>query len=157
MKEQEYQLVGWAVFAVTIIIALAWCLNETGLTGWLIRNSESFLQVRLVQVSWLITILIVCLPGFMAKRYFENLAWNEHLKKMPKPNVQDSAKKSKYIAAELNVMQQAPPKPVEISSLPQEQEEFIATCAKCGHFFSAKKTNADLKCPQCGEAIELGT
>jgi hypothetical protein len=154
MKEKEYQLVGWSIFALTMIIALSWCLNETGLTGWLIRSGESLLNVRLVQISWLITVLVICLPGFMAKRYFDNLAWNEHLKSLPQPNPRDSAKRSKYITPDVAAAPQ-PPKPVELSSLPADQEEFIATCAACGHFFSAKKSNTDLKCPQCGEPIAL--
>ena len=154
MKEKDYQLVGWAIFALTIIIALSWCLNETGLTGWLIRSSEKLLQVRLVQFSWLITIVVICLPGYIAKRYFDNLAWNAHLRNMPQPNIHESAKKSKYIKTEAAPLAQ-PVKPVELSSLPKEQEEFIATCAQCGHFFSARKTTAGLECPQCGEAIQI--
>ena len=156
MKEKEYQLIGWAIFALALIVALSWCLNETGLTGWFIALGEKTIQVRLVQISWLITILAIALPGYMAKRYFDNLAWNEHLKNYPPPNIHESAKKSKYI--QLNPVAAAQPaKPVEVSSLPAGQEEFIATCVQCGHFFSAKKSNTALKCPQCGEPIQLDT
>jgi hypothetical protein len=153
MKEKEYQLVGWAIFLVTVIIALSWCLNESGLTGWLIRASEKLIEVRLVQISWLITIILICLPGYMAKRYFDNLAWNEHIKHMPRPNIHESAKRSKYI----QVDSPPPSKPVELGSLPKNLEEFILTCVHCGHFFSAKKSEEELKCPQCGESIQLET
>ena len=154
MKEQEYQFVGWGIFGLAILIASIWCLNESGLTGFLIRSGHRLFNVRLIQISWLITVLVVCLPGFIAKRYFDGLAWNERMRKAPPPDIYTSAKKSKYVSLD----QAAPqaPKPVEISSLPKHQEEFIATCASCGHFFSAKKTNTDLKCPQCGEIIQLG-
>jgi len=110
----------------------------------------------MVQVSWLITLLVIALPGYMVKRYFDNLAWNEHLKNAPRPNIYESAKKSKYIKLDGAVAAQ-PPKAVELSALPKDQEEFIATCVHCGHFFSAKKSNIALKCPQCGEAIQLDT
>lgn len=154
MKEQEYQFIGWGIFGITMLIAFVWCMNETGLTGVLLRTGQKLFDARLLQISWLITVLVVCLPGFIAKRYFDGLAWNARMKQAPKPNIHESAKKSKYISVD-----QAPPqapKPVEISSLPKHQEEFIATCVSCGHFFSAKKTNADLKCPQCGETIPIG-
>lgn len=155
MKENHYRILGWVVFGLSIIVTLSWCVNETGLTGWLIRTGEKLLEVRLVQISWLITVLVVSLPGFIAKRYFDNLAWNERVKSMPAPNIHESAKKSKYIKLDAAPAPQ-PARPVELSSLPKEQEEFIATCAQCGHFFSAKKSNTALKCPQCGEAIQLG-
>ena len=155
MKEKEYQAIGWAVFALTLIVALSWCLNESGLTGWLIGMGEKLIQVRLVQISWLITIIAIALPGYLAKRYFDNLAWNEHLKSYPPPNIHESAKKSKYIQVDAAVAAAQPAKGVEVSSLPRGQEEFIATCVHCGHFFSAKKSNVALKCPQCGETIQL--
>ena len=154
MREKDYQLVGWGVLLLSVILALSWCLNEAGLAGWLISAGEKYLKVRLVQISCLITFIVICLPGYMAKRYFENLAWNEHLKNMPKPDIHESAKKSKYVQVDASVPA-PPPRPVEISSLPQDQEEFIATCVSCGHFFSAKKTTSDLQCPQCGEKIQL--
>ena len=154
MKEKEYQLIGWGIFGFTILIAANWCMNESGLTGWLIRTGERLFQIRFVQISWLLTALIICLPGFMVKRYFEGLAWNERMRKAPPPDIYSSAKKSKYIS--LDQAAPAAPKPVEISSLPKHQEEFIATCASCGHFFSAKKTKGDIKCPQCGEIIPIG-
>ncbi|MCI0412116.1 hypothetical protein L0222_04845 [bacterium] len=154
MQEKEYQYIGWGIFGVTILIAFIWCRNESGLTGLLIRTGQKLFDIRFVQISWLITVLVVCLPGFIAKRYFDNLAWNARLKKAPPPNIHESAKKSKYIS--LDQAPPPPPKPVEISSLPKHQEEFIATCASCGHFFSAKKTDTDLKCPQCGETIQIG-
>ena len=154
MKENEYRWIGWTIFLLSIVIALSWCLNETGLTGWFIRTSQKLLNVRLVQISWLLTGLVVCLPGYLAKRYFDNIAWNEHLKNQPKPDKRESAKRSKYVQLD-PAEAAAPPKPVELSSLPKDQEEFIATCAACGHFFSAKKSHDDLQCPQCGEKIVL--
>jgi hypothetical protein len=153
-KEQQFQAIGWAIFSVTILIATYWCLNEIGLAGFLIRSGERFLEVKLVQISWLITFLVLCLPGYIIKRYCDGLAWKEHLKVMPKPNIRDSAKRSKYI--KLDDVPAAAPAPVEVSSLPKGQEEFIATCVGCGHFFSAKKTGSEIKCPQCGETIPLG-
>ena len=155
MTEKEFRLVGWAVFLLTVVIALGWCINETGLTGWLIRTSYKLLDVRLVQISWLITGIVVCLPGYIAKRYFDNLAWNEHLKAMPKPDIRESAKRSKYVQVDASVPVTA--KPFEVSSIARDQEEFIATCVACGHFFSAKKSESTLNCPQCGEPIHLET
>ena len=155
MKENEYRIIGWAIFLLTATIAFVWCLNQTGLAGWLIRTSQRLLQVQLIQISWLITALVLCLPGYMIKRYFDNLAWNEHLRRMPKPDLRDSAKRSKYVQLDAASAAAPAPKPVELSSIPKDQEEFIATCAACGHFFSAKKTVNDLKCPQCGESIQL--
>jgi hypothetical protein len=154
MKEKEYQFIGLGIFGFTLLIAFIWCSNESGLTGLLLRASQKLFDARLLQLSWLITVLVVCLPGFIAKRYFDGLAWNERMKQAPRPNIYESAKKSKYISVEQATPQA--PKPVEMSSLPKNQEEFIATCVSCGHFFSAKKTNADLKCPQCGETIPIG-
>jgi hypothetical protein len=154
MKEKEYQIIGWAIFGVTLIVAFSWCFNESGLTGWLIATGEKLIQIRMVQISWLITLLVIGLPGYVVKRYFDNLAWNEHLKSYPAPNIHESAKKSKYIKLDAAVATQ-PARPVELSSLPKEQEEFIATCVHCGHFFSAKKSSIALKCPQCGETIQL--
>ncbi|MGH9858236.1 MAG: hypothetical protein ACRD4B_10370, partial [Acidobacteriota bacterium] len=122
----------------------------------LIATGEKLIQVRMVQFSWLVTLVVLALPGYIIKRYFDNLAWNEHLKNSPRPNIYESAKKSKYIKLEAAQAPQ-PQRPVELSSLPKEQEEFIATCVHCGHFFSAKKSNLALKCPQCGEGIQLDT
>jgi hypothetical protein len=154
MKEQEYTLIGWLLFAITIVVAFVWCINESGLAGFLIRNGQKLLHVRLVQISWLITFVVICLPGFVIKRYFDGLAWNAHLRALPQPDIRESAKKSKYINLE-----SAPPpapKPVEIHELPKDQEEFIATCSACGHYFSARKTSDALKCPHCGEVISIG-
>jgi hypothetical protein len=152
-KEQHYRAFGWAFFCISIAIALVWCLNESGLTGLLIRLSQHYLDIKLVQISWLITFVVVCVPGLILKRYFEGLAWKEHLKNMPAPDIHESAKRSKYI--KLDAAPVAPPKPVEISAIPQHQEEFIATCVACGHFFSAKKSGGEITCPQCGEIIPL--
>jgi hypothetical protein len=156
MKEKQYQIIGWGIFGLTLIVAIAWCYNESGLTGWLIATGEKLIQVRMVQISWLITLLVTALPGYIVKRYFDNLAWNEHLKNAPRPNIHESAKKSKYVKLDASPAPQ-PLRPVEVSSLPKDQEEFIATCVHCGHFFSAKKSNVSLACPQCGEAIQLDT
>jgi hypothetical protein len=153
-KEQHYQGLGWGIFLLTIVVATSWCLNETGLAGYLIRTGLRLLNVKLVQISWAITFLLLCLPGYAVKRYFDGLAWKEHLNSMPAPNIHESAKRSKYI--KLDHVPAAAPTPVEVSSLPKGQEEFIATCVGCGHFFSAKKTGTEIKCPQCGENIPLG-
>ena len=152
-KEQHYLAMGWAILGSAIFVSLVWCLNGTGLTGYLIRTGERFLDVKLVQMSWLLTILVLCLPGYIIKRYFDGLAWKEHLKSMPAPDIRDSARRSKYIKLE-DVPMEAP-KPVQLSSLPKGQEEFIATCVACGHFFSAQRTGEAVKCPQCGEPILL--
>ena len=153
-KEQQYQAIGWGIFGITIVIATMWCLHESGLAGYLIRTGERLLEIKLVQISWLITFLVLCLPGYIVKRYCDGLAWKEHLSAMPAPNVRESAKRSKYIKVD-NIPPPAPT-PVEVSSLPKGQEEFIATCVACGHFFSAKKLGSEIKCPQCGETIPLG-
>jgi|GEM_PF-2731255 len=153
-KEKHYQVIGWAILCTTVLVALTWCLNETGLAGYLIRIGERLLDVKLVQLSWLVTILSLCLPGYIIKRYFDGLAWAEHMKSQPAPDIRESAKRSKYI--KLEDVPSAAPKPVELNSLPKDQEEFIATCVACGHFFSAQKSGGQIKCPQCGETIPLG-
>jgi hypothetical protein len=154
-KEQHYQAFGWGIFLTTALIAAIWCLNESGLTGYLIRTGERLLHVRLVQISWLITIVVLCLPGYIIKRYFDGLAWKERLRAMPAPNIRESAKRSKYI--KLDGVPPPAPTPVEVNALPKGQEEFIATCVACGHFFSARKTGTEIKCPQCGEIIPIGS
>jgi hypothetical protein len=153
-KEQHYRVFGWGILGAAIAISLTWCLNETGLTGFILRTGERLLEVKLLQISWLVTIVSLCLPGYIIKRYFDGLAWSEHLRSMPPPDIRESAKRSKYI--KLEDVPPVAPRPVELSSLPKEQEEFIATCVACGHFFSARKSGGEIKCPQCGEAIPLG-
>jgi len=154
LKAQQYQIIGWACLVFTAAVALHWCLNETGLAGWLIQTGEKLLEVRLVQISWLITFGALCVPGYLAKRYFDEKAWNEQLNSMPAPDIHASAKRSKYI--KVDTAPPPAPKTVELSSLPRGQEEFIATCGACGHFFPAKAGNSPLKCPQCGEPIPIG-
>ena len=153
MNENTYRYLGWSVLVVTVALSLVWCINGTGLAGWLMDHSERWTEHRLTQISCLLTFVTLCLPGYMAKQYFEGLAWQAHLKNIPPPDVQESAKRSKYI----NIESAPPPapKPVEVSSLPKGQDEFIATCAACGHYFPAKKSPAGLKCPNCGEAIPI--
>jgi hypothetical protein len=154
-KEQQYQLFGWIILSACVLVALIWCLNEAGLTGVLIRSGQRYLDVKLVQISWLITILALGLPGLALKRYFEGLAWKEHLRNMPAPDIRESARRSKYIKVE--DAPPAPPKPVEVSAIPEHQEEFIATCVACGHFFSARKSGETITCPQCGEIIPINS
>lgn len=155
MNENGYRIVGWAIFGFTIIVALNWCLNGTGLAGWILHLGEDLFQIHLGQTAWVVTIAVLCFPGYLAKRYFDQQAWNAHVDSLPPPDVRTSAMKSKYVqldAAQLS----APPKPVEIKDLPPEQMEFIATCAACGHLFSARRDEKDLKCPNCGENLPTG-
>lgn len=152
MKENHYRLLGGVCFGLTIALALFWCLNQSGLAGWLLGLSEKLIGKRLGLISWLLTFAVVCLPGYMAKNYFYGLAWNEHVKKMPAPNRSESAKRSKYVTAD------PPPKKattVQLTNLPAAgQQEYIVSCAGCGHFFSAIKDNPNLKCPSCGEPFK---
>ena len=155
MKEQYYRLLGWGCLAITVVIAGGWCLNHSGLVGVLIRISVKLIDVELVQISCLITILLIVFPGYVMKRYLDGLAWNLHLKSLPPPDIRESAKRSKYV--KIDDARPAPPKVVQVSELPKEQNEFIATCPACGHFFPATKDSNELRCPNCGESIPLTT
>ena len=69
MNEQHYKVIGWSIFIASIALALYWCLNENGLTGWFIRVGEQAAGQRLGLISWILTILIVVLPGYILKNY----------------------------------------------------------------------------------------
>ena len=153
MNEGPYRILGWGCLLVALAGALSWCLTESGPAGWLMDTSGHLLKTRLVQFSWLFTFAIVGLPGYLAKRYFDGLAWTAHVKNMPPPNPQESAKRSKYVKVEPAQAAPPPPSPVKVSELPKGQEEFIATCPGCGNFFPALKGADALKCPNCGEAL----
>jgi len=154
MSEGQYRFLGWGCLILTIALALAWCLTESSLTGKIMQAIQNVVNVRLKQFSCLVTFAILVIPGYFAKRYFEELAWNVHLNALPPPDVRESAKKSKYINLD-ELPPPPPPQPVQLSSLPQNQAEFIATCGACGHLFSARKDIQNLQCPNCGENIPL--
>src|SRR5207249_8857542 len=106
------------------------------------------------QPSCLATFFVVIFPGYIIKRYCDERAWNLHLSALPPPDVRESAKKSKYINLD-DAAPPPPPQPVQVSSIPESQAEFIATCGACGHLFSARKDIKSLQCPNCGENIPL--
>ena len=151
MKEQHYRIIGKICFIGFIAVGLYWCLNNKGLAGWLIQISENITGQRLGLISWILTLLILGIPGYMLKNYFEALAWNAHVESLPPPDRRDSAKRSKYVKAEDAPL--APSKPVLLTNVPKGQQEFIATCPACEKLFPAQRDQADLKCPQCGEKI----
>jgi hypothetical protein len=155
MSEGSYRLIAWGCLLIAVALAFGWCITETGPAGWMMDSSERFLDTRLVQVSWLITFLIVALPGYMLKRYFDGLAWSAHLKSLPPPDLRESAKRSKYVKLEAAPPPLQPAAPVNVSELPKGQEEFIATCPGCGSFFPATKSAEAVKCPNCGEALPI--
>ncbi|HSE43030.1 MAG TPA: hypothetical protein VLH08_19880 [Acidobacteriota bacterium] len=152
MQEQQYKIVGWSIFGASIALAAYWCLNEKGLTGWLIDLSKETAGQRLTLISWIVTILVVVLPGYILKNYFMAMAWNAHVDSLPPPDRSESARRSKYIKDDV-VAPLAPANPVRLTNLPPGQQEFIATCPACGNLFPAKKNTPDLKCPQCGEQV----
>lgn len=154
MESKNYQLLSWVIFLSTILLALYWCTNQSGPAGWLMSLSERLFDTRLVQISWGLTFLIVGFPGYLVKKYLEQRAWEEHLRTLPPPNIQESAKRSKYI--KLDGAAAATPttaSSIKESELPSGQEEYIATCAACGHLFPAKKDGKEKKCPSCGEVM----
>ena len=155
MKEQHYRIIGWGLFLISVIVALSWCMNHTGLTGFFIGFSQQIVHTQLIQISWLLTIAVVCIPGWYLKNYFEAKAWEQHVHDMPPPDIRESAKRSKYVR--VDNLPPPPPKPVQLTNLPEGQQEFVATCAACGHLFSAKRDQKDLKCPNCGEGVPLAT
>jgi hypothetical protein len=82
------------------------------------------------------------------------LAWNAHVEKLPPPDIQESARKSKYI--QVDPALSAPvPKAVNTASLPEELNEFIATCTACGHLFPARRESKTRECPNCGETLNI--
>jgi len=155
MKDQNYRLFGWGCLALSIVVAGGWCVNHSGLPGMLMRASNKAFGTELIQVSCLITFAVIVLPGYVIKRYFDELAWDAHLKSLPPPDIRESAKRSKYVKTDH--VPPTPPKPVQVSDLPEGQKEFIATCTACGHFFSAIKDTKALQCPNCGESIPITT
>ena len=155
MKAEYLRAVGWLCLGITVIIAYSWSSNESGFAGWFIGTSEKLFGVRLVQIGWLLTFILLCLPGYIAKRYFDALAWNKHFESMPKPDIRDSAKRSKYVKVDEVTVRAATP--VTLADVPKDQQEFIATCAGCGHLFPAKRVTSSvaIKCPNCGESVKL--
>ena len=154
MSEQQYKGIGWVIFVLTLVLAAYWCMNQSGPAGFLIDLTEKATGHQLVQISWLITFALIGIPGWVIKSYFEGLAWNEHLKKLPPPDARESARRSRYVQPGADVPP-VPPKPVKLDNVPKGQQEFIATCPSCGNFFSAKKTIGPLKCPSCGEVVPV--
>jgi len=153
MKETNYRIIGYGCLLASIALSVFWCFKETGLTAKLLQLGHSLLGVKLKQISCVITFIVTILPGYIVKRYCDQLAWDAHVNAMPPPDVYESAKKSKYI--NLDAVAPAPPKPIEVSAIPQDQAEFIATCGACGHLFPAKREGKSLRCPNCGENIPL--
>lgn len=155
MKEQHYRIIGWSCFIVFILVGLYWVLNGNGLAGWLGNLFQSIIGARLGTISAVLTLVIIGLPGYILKNYFEGLAWNAHVAAMPPPDRIESAKRSKYVKAEAgsSIAPLAPAKPIILANVAQTQQEFIATCPSCGKLFPAKKDQQEIKCPQCGETV----
>lgn len=128
-------------------------MTQKGPAGFLINLSQKATGHPLTQIVWLITFALVCIPGWMMKNYFEGLAWDAHVKNLPPPDIRESAKKSKYVRADL--APPAPPKPVKLQNVAKDQTEFVATCPACGNFFSAKKQIGPTRCPSCGEIVPI--
>lgn len=153
MKEEHYKYVGWGVVIFAALLCLNWSFSRTGPTAIFISLAKQFTGVELVQPAWILTFAVICYPAWLFKNYMEALAWQEHVRNMPKADARESAKKSKYVKTDH--LPPAPPKPVQLSNIPEGQEEFVVTCGQCGQFFSAKKGVKDLKCPNCGEAVPV--
>lgn len=151
MKASQYRFIGWGIFIICLLLALHWCLSQTGPAGFLMERSEAATGKRLVQISWVITFVLVGLPGYLVKNHFEEKAWDAHVKTLPTPSRSESARRSKYIQADSASL--APPKAVPISEIPKGQQEYIATCPACGNFFSARADDQNPKCPTCGETL----
>lgn len=155
MTEQQNKIVGNVIFALCLLVALYWCVTSSGLFVFFLDLGAQLTGTNLIQISWLLCFVVLGIPGLMAKRYFEAKAWEAHLAALPKANARESAKRSKYVKTD-----NLPPQPqvaVDLTSLPEGQEEFIATCSSCEHLFSAKKGVKDLKCPSCGEPIPVNS
>jgi hypothetical protein len=155
MKEQHYRLTGWIFFIAFILFALYMILNSIGLPRWLGNLFESIIGARLGTISAVLTVIIVGLPGYMIKNYFEGLAWNAHVEALPPPDRMESAKRSKYVKAEAgsSFAPLAPAKPIILTNVSQTPKEFVATCPACGKLFPAKSDQAEIICPQCGEKV----
>jgi hypothetical protein len=157
LKEQHYRIIGWSCFILFILVALYMILNNNGLAGWLGNLFQGLIGVRLTTISAVLTVLVIGLPGYMLKNYFEGLAWNAHVEALPPPDPLESAKRSKYVKAEAgsSIAPLAPAKPVILTNVPKTQQEFVATCPACGKLFPAKRDQAEIKCPQCGETVPM--
>ena len=151
MNEQTYRALGWGIFLATVGLTLYWCLNQSGLAGFVMDKFESATGHSMNQLAWIITAAVLCIPGWMAKNYFEGLAWNAHVEALPPPDIRASARKSKYV--DTSNLAAAAPKAVKLDEVAKGQEEFIATCPSCGNFFSAKKDTGPINCTSCGEPI----
>jgi len=154
MTQGQYKFIGSACLIAAAALAFYWSYTHTGLAAFFLDLSKSLFDTELVQFSWVFTFLILCVPGYYLKRYFDNKAWDLHVASLPPPDKRDSAKRSKYVQMDA-AMPPAPPKPVEMNALPQGQAEFIATCPGCGHLFSARRDIKDLRCPACGDPIPV--
>lgn len=152
MNEGQYRTTGWVIFVCLLAVAFYMCITRTFLMAFFLNLSVSMTGNELVQISWLLTFAVFGLPGYMIKNYYEQKAWQAHVEAMPKADPRDSAKRSKYVEAPANM---PAAKPIDLSSLPQAQEEFILTCGTCGHLFSAKRGQTNLTCPSCGEPVEV--
>jgi hypothetical protein len=155
LKEQHYRIIGWSCFIAFLLLALYWILNNNGLAGWLTHLFQNMIGARLGTISAVLTVIVVGLPGYMLKNYFEGLAWNARVETMPPPDRQESAKRSKYVKAEAgsSFAPLAPAKPILLTNVSPTQQEFVATCPACGKLFPAKRDQAEIKCPQCGEPV----
>lgn len=155
MKEQHYRIIGWSFFIAFILLALYWILNNSGLARWLGNLFESIIGARLGTISAVLTVIIVGFPGYILKNYFEGLAWNAHVEALPPPDRSESAKRSKYVKADVgsSIGSLAPAKPIILTNVAPTQQEFVATCTACGKLFPAKRDQTELKCPQCGETV----
>jgi hypothetical protein len=153
MNEGQYRGTGWAIFIVFLLIPLYMCWTHTLVMRFFLNLTLSLTDNELVQISWLLTFAVFALPGLMTKNYFVQKSWDAHVAALPKPDARDSAKRSKYVS--LGNVPLSAPKPVDISGIPQGQEEFIVTCGACGHLFSARRGQKSLKCPSCDEPIPI--
>jgi hypothetical protein len=155
LKEQHYRILGWFCFIAFILVALSWILSDSGLARLLGNFFQNIIGARLWTISAVLTVIIVGLPGYMLKNYFEGLAWNARVEALPPPDRQESAKRSKYVKAEAgsSITSLAPAKPIILTNVAPTQQEFIATCTACGKLFPAKRDQKEIKCPQCGETV----
>lgn len=149
MTEKQYKGVGYGIFGLCLLIALYWCYNGSGLYAYFLDWSFRLFDTGLPQISGVVTFAVIGLPAFLVKRYFEHKAWDAHVAALPKADPRQSAKRSKYVRTDN--LPPGVPQAVDLTSLPEGQQEFIVTCGACGHLFSGKKGVKELKCPSCGE------
>lgn len=152
MKPAHYRLLGWACLLIPAAFAFHSCINETAIAGWMFRNSERLLGTRLTQISWLLTFALLCLPGYLAKRFFDDLAWNATVNSMPPPDPHESARRSKYVKVNPVLTPVAAPA-IDVKKAQAAGQEFIATCKSCGQLFPVTAQNASPACPTCGEPL----